>query len=229
MAVLDEAIKALNEIGYSFVKDFSLWWYLAPVILLWIALEIYFGKYKKEQLGWNTSLGNAVTLTWISVESMRFLFDTQPDNFWFRFGIITAIIFYALLIIYFSFSHKISAKATYILASPNATYFLCMVTILWGHGALKLTEWVLLNLVILYLILLVLFALIRKIMPEAKKEKEEPPDLGAGLGKEGLGGLGDLGKGGLGGGFGAPGPSEPGLGPSGPPDFGHGPGKDFKL
>ncbi|MBW2984292.1 hypothetical protein KY361_04205 [Candidatus Woesearchaeota archaeon] len=216
MAVVDEIIKALNEIGYSFVKDSSLWWYLAPVILLWIALEIYFGKYKKEQLGWNTSLGNAVTLTWISVESMRFLFETQPGNFWFRFGIIMAIMFYALLIIYFSFSHKISAKATYTLASPNAIYFLCMVTILWGHGALKLTEWVLLDLVILYIILLILFGFIRMILPEAKKEKEEPPGL-EGIGKEeGLGGLGGLGG---------------GKEDLGVPDLGKGMdlGKDFKF
>lgn len=197
MAVVDEMIKALNEIGYSFVKDASLWWFLAPVILLWIALEIYFGKYKKEQLGWNTSLGNAVTLTWISVESMRFLFDTQPDNFWFRFGLITAIILYALMIIYFSFSHKISPKATYTLASPNAVYFLCMVTILWGHGVLQLTPWVLLDLFVLYILLLVFFWIVRKVMPEAKKEKEAPPDLGMGgsdLGKGDLGLGGGLGK-----------------------------------
>ena len=196
MAAVDEMIKALNEIGYSFTKDVSLWWYLAPVILLWLALEIYFGKYKKEQLGWNTSLGNAVTLTWISVESMRFLFDTQPSNFWLRFSLIIAVLLYAILIIYFSFSHKISPKATYTLASPNATYFLCMVTILWGHGVLVLTPWVLLDLFILYILLLIFFWIVKKVMPEAKKEREAPPDMGMGGSDMGNGDLG------LGGGLG---------------------------
>lgn len=191
--VLVNMLDALYQIGHSFVVDVSLWWYLTPIILLWVMLEIYFGKYKQEKLGWNTSLGNAVTLTWISVESMRYLFSVQPNNFWFRFGVIILIMLYAVLIIYLSFSHKISARATYTLASPTPIYFLCTVTILWGHGTLELTKWVVLDLVALYFIIVILFVIIKKLMPESLKYEGEPPDLGKdmGLGKD----LGpDLGK-----------------------------------
>jgi hypothetical protein len=181
-------LEALNQIGASFTKDHSLWWFLAPVFLLWLLLELYFGKYKREKLGWNTSLGNGVTLTWISVESMRFLFEKQPSNFWFKFGIIMAIILYAMLIVYFAFSHKLSAKVTYAMASPSPVYFLSAVTILWGHGVLIVTWWVLLDLIILYTLLAIIFGIIKKIMPESIKamEEEQPTEL-EGLGKEDLG------------------------------------------
>ncbi|MBW2980319.1 hypothetical protein KY360_02790 [Candidatus Woesearchaeota archaeon] len=188
MALLTSMLEALNQIGASFTQDYSLWWYLAPVFLLWTLLELYFGKYKREKLGWNTSLGNGITLTWISVESMRFLFEKQPSNFWFKFGIIMAILLYAMLIVYFAFSHKLSAKVTYTLASPSPVYFLSAVTILWGHGVLIVTWWVLLDLVIIYILLAIIFLIIKKIMPESTRdmEGEQPPGLG-GMGKEDLG------------------------------------------
>ncbi|MFC1704765.1 hypothetical protein ACFLZ6_00370 [Nanoarchaeota archaeon] len=185
MAVWNNVLDGFNQIVASFTTDSSLWWFLAPVILLWIMLEVYFGKYKREKLGWNTSLGNAITLTWITIESMRFLFDTQPTDFWFRFGVIIAILLYALMIVYFAFSHRLSANITYNLASPSPIYFLSMVTILWGHGVLVITWWVLLDLVILYLVLVFGFWIIKKITPESLRDfGEEPPDIGmGGLGK----------------------------------------------
>jgi hypothetical protein len=182
MALHPGLIEGFRQIGVSFFKEASLWWYLAPVFLLWIVLELYFGKYKKEKLGWNTSLGNGISLTWISLESMRFLFQTRPEYFWYKFGVIILIMFYAFLIVYLSFTHKLSAKITYALASPSPMYFLSMVTILWGHGVLIVTWWVLLDLFILYLIIALIFAIIKKVVPESTKDFGEEEDFGAGLG-----------------------------------------------
>jgi hypothetical protein len=182
MAISPNFVDGFRQIGASFLKEASLWWYLAPVFLLWIVLELYFGKYKKEKLGWNTSLGNGISLTWISLESMRFLFQTRPEYFWYKFGVIFLIMFYAFFIVYLSFTHKLPAKLTYALASPSPIYFLSMVTILWGHGVLIVTWWVLLDLFILYLIIAIIFAIIKKVVPESLKDMEEGPELGGGLG-----------------------------------------------
>jgi hypothetical protein len=189
MAISPNFINGFKQIGASFLKEGSLWWYLAPIFLLWIVLELYFGKYKKEKLGWNTSLGNGISLTWITLESMRFLFQTRPDAFWYKFAVILIVLLYAFLIVYLSFSHKLSAKITYLMASPSPIYFLSMVTILWGHGVLIVTWWVLLDLVILYIIIAILFWIIKKLVPESIKDMGEEEDFGGGLGKDFGGGL----------------------------------------
>jgi hypothetical protein len=113
---------------------------------------------------------------------MRFLFQTRPEYFWYKFSVIILIMFYAFFIVYLSFTHKLSAKITYALASPSPIYFLSMVTILWGHGVLIVTWWVLLDLAILYVIIAVLFWIIKKVVPESMKDMGGEEDFGAGLG-----------------------------------------------
>ncbi|MBU0667408.1 MAG: hypothetical protein ABIC91_04520 [Nanoarchaeota archaeon] len=163
---------ALKEIGASFVREPSLWWFLTPIILLWVILEIYFGEYKHESLGWNTALGNAISLLWVTIESMRFLFANKSDNFWSNFVIIIVIMFYAFLIIYFVFTHKVSSKVAFALGKPSPICFLSLVTILWGHNVLTVSWWVALDLLILFFLLVLLFAIIRKLLPESQKDVE---------------------------------------------------------
>lgn len=165
--------EALKEILSSPFRDWSIWWLLAPVFVLWILMELYFGKFKKEKLGWNTSLANGISLSWIGVASMRFLFSNKPDPFWLRFVVISTIIIYGLVVFFLAFSHRAPGKITYLLASPTPIYYLSTVTVVWGHGTLTLTWWVLLDLIILYWIILGLFILMRKFIPESKKEIEQ--------------------------------------------------------
>ncbi|MBT3406637.1 hypothetical protein HN419_05740 [Candidatus Woesearchaeota archaeon] len=202
------------EIGRSYIRDASIWWVLAPVIILWIVLEVYFGEYKKEKLGWNTSLANGITLLWVNIEAMRFIFSIPGiDMKWIRFVVLLFILAYAGFIIYISFTHKFSAKVTYILASASPIYYLSMISILWSHGQLQMTWWVLLDLILLFGLLLFIFWIIRKFIPEAANDNNDssggddfgssssPSDSMGGLGSGGLGGLGDVSGGGLGGDF----------------------------
>lgn len=196
---LQGMLDALGEIIKAPFKEWSVWWFLAPVIILWIILELYFGRYKSETLGWNTALANGISLVWINVESMRFLFDSKPDPFLLRFIPVSLILIYGGFIIYVAFTHKFSGKVAYRLAAPTPVYFLSFISVLWGHGELTLTWFVILDLIVLYPIILSIFALIRKFLPEGK-EGEKPPgadldNLGSSSLESDLGkdtGLGDL-------------------------------------
>jgi len=165
----EQLLLAFAEILGSLFSQPSIWWLLAPLIFFWLVLEFYFGTYKTEQLGWNTALGNGMSLVWVSVDSMRFLWENPPVNFLFRFLIILSFLFYGSFIIYISFAHKFSSKLTYILASPSPIYFFSCVVVLWGHGILKLTWWVFIDLMISYCLLLFFVWLLRKFLPGAKK------------------------------------------------------------
>jgi len=189
MTVTESMWIAFKEIIFSSLKDLSIWWYITPIILLWFLLEVYFGKYKREKLGWNTSLANGITLTWINIEAMRFLFSEHPTPFWFRFFIILLIMFYGFFVIYISFTHKFSSKTTYAFAAPSPVYYLAAITTLWGHGVLDLSFWVVVDLIIMFPLILLFFKILRGILPKAKKAREaigeetfeeEPLDLGKG-------------------------------------------------
>jgi len=162
----------LASLGNAFVDIFkpafvdpSIMWYLGPVFLFWFILEIYFSKYKKEELGWNTSLGNGLSVFWVLIISMRYLFDKNMENFeWVKFIALIALMLYAIFVIINSFSHKLDSKISFLLASPTATYYLSGVAILWTYGKLDITRWVLIDLVIFYGFVLLIELILKKLI-----------------------------------------------------------------
>jgi hypothetical protein len=148
MAILESMWIAFKEIMASPFKEFSIWWYLAP------------------------ALSNGISLTWINIESMRYLFSEHPQPFWLRFFIVLLIMFYGFFIMYISFTHKFSSKATYAFAAPTPIYYLAAVTNLWGHGVLDLSFWVIVDLILIFPVILGIIAIFRKILPESKKSEE---------------------------------------------------------
>jgi len=61
--MLSEIWSALKEIFSNIANEPSILWYIAPIGVLWFILEIYFGIYEKEKLGWNTALANGIMVS----------------------------------------------------------------------------------------------------------------------------------------------------------------------
>ena len=161
---MTEIIEAFKLIGSAFVKEPSVWWFLAPVFLLWIGMEIYFGQYKRDRLGWNSILANGITFSWINIASFRVLFmeNSGVVDFWLRLIILILFLVYGIFIIYNAFFHRLSPKTAAGIASPTPIYFLSVVSIFWGQGILAINQWVFLDLIIAYIVISLFFRLIRR-------------------------------------------------------------------
>lgn len=178
---MEQILEGFNSIKEAFLKDPSIWWFFIPIFLLWIGMEIYFGQYKKERLGWNSILANGISFSWINIAALRNLFinDFGSPDFLLRFIIVLIFFIYGLFIIYTAFFHKISPNLAAALAAPTPIYFLSAVSVLWGQGVLIINKWVFLDLIIVYLVLSLFFRLIRKKLgtlgeAEAIKKGERP-------------------------------------------------------
>ena len=126
---------------------------------------IYFDIHKKEKLGWNTALGNGLTLCWITLDLMRHLFLINPADFWMRFFVIMIILLYAIFIMFISFTHKIKDKIAFALSGPTTIYFLAMYAVMWGYGALEVTLWVLIDMIAIFIFVLIVVWILKKILP----------------------------------------------------------------
>ncbi|MEK6921550.1 MAG: hypothetical protein AABX82_06710, partial [Nanoarchaeota archaeon] len=40
-------------------------WTILPLLGIAFFIELYFGRYKTEELGWNTAFGNTISLLWV--------------------------------------------------------------------------------------------------------------------------------------------------------------------
>jgi uncharacterized membrane protein YgcG len=205
-------LNGFKEIFSSPLKDPSILWLLVPIILFWLVMELYFGRYKDERLGWNSALGYGLSMFWVVVISFKTMFENNfelfsIDKLLFVFFVAT----YSVFIIYISFTHRLKAKIFFLFTSPTLVYYLFGIALLWSNDLLNVSRWVIIDLIIFYIIILILETILKKLIPSA------PSD--SGMRDEGMGGgLGDSGMGSLGGG-------NTGMGSAGASNLGKGFGK----
>lgn len=161
---MEQIIDGFKLISESLFKDPSIWWFLTPVFILWIVMEVYLGQYKKEKMGWNSILANGISFSWINIASFQVLFlqNSGAVNFGLRTVILAIFFLYGVFIIYIAFTHKIPQRTGSWLAGPTTIYFLSVISILWGQGVLEINKIVLIDFIILYLIIYLGFWLIKK-------------------------------------------------------------------
>jgi len=88
--LIQEILDGFLTIFKSPSNDWSVMWLLAPIFLFWIVLEIYFDKHKKEALGWNTALGDGLSLFWVAITCVKYVVGQEfsPDHFWRSFSLL---------------------------------------------------------------------------------------------------------------------------------------------
>jgi len=99
---------------------------LLPLLATLVLMEFYFGRYKDEELGWNTAFGNALVLMFVAIDLFRNLYEPSGQTllqFVTTVTDIKAIIpiwiaAMALILMFIDFFHFIPKKIAYILSSP---------------------------------------------------------------------------------------------------------------
>lgn len=171
--IIYDLLNGFVEIFKSPSNDWSVFWLIAPILLFWLMLEIYFDRHKKEELGWNTALGNGLSLFWVAISCVKFIVGENFtfESFWRTFWIF--IIFsYSLFIIWISFTHRLKKNIVYLLASPTPIYFLSIMIVLLSYGVLEFSWIILVDLSILYLLILGIEVLVRRYTPEVQHKDE---------------------------------------------------------
>lgn len=165
---------AIKEIFHAPFIEPRLWWQLAPIFLLWITLSFYLNYQKHEQLGWNSALANGLTLFWIGVGAMQPLFTLEIGEriLWSRFFMILPMIVYGIFLTYISFTHKLSERATYIMATPTIVYYLNVYAILWGNKVLDVNKYILLGFLVLWGVAFAFRWFLFWVLPEATHGEE---------------------------------------------------------
>lgn len=98
---------------------------LMPIILGGIVLELYFGRYEHEELGWNSSVSNAVI--WIST-GLTLLLTSELVNVLEK-TVTYFLIGLGLFIGYMNFFHKWSANIAYTASASGLVYSLAYVSV----------------------------------------------------------------------------------------------------
>lgn len=106
-----------------------------PLVLGLLVLELYFGKYTNEKLGWNSSVANSVI--WISTGATLYIAETlgtaEKWAVYFLIGI-------GSLTAYLDFFHKWPEEIAFIASSAPSVYILAYITTVMVRTGIPVTR-----------------------------------------------------------------------------------------
>lgn len=108
---------------------------LLPIIFGAIVIELYFGKHTQEELGWNTSVGNAVIWITTAVSLLMTTSLSQAEEIA-TYGLLGGGIFVG----YMNFFHKWSSGLAFRISSSAVVYTLAYVLVVMANTSVPINE-----------------------------------------------------------------------------------------
>lgn len=159
-------ITRFTELLEAPLSDPRMLWAAIPLLLATIFMTLYFGKYRREELGWNTAFGNTMVFLFVSLNIVQYLYYLgSPEGTWqnildneFYFSVVTGLVgasFVLMLITYYHLLPKNVAFFLFSAAPVNVSVYVLMTIVYTGVPADETT------LVAAVVLFLVIFAMLR--------------------------------------------------------------------
>lgn len=58
----------------------SMVWIIIPLIVTLVLMTFYFGKWTRDELGWNTAVGNSIVLLFVAIDLFRYVFNLSTPG-----------------------------------------------------------------------------------------------------------------------------------------------------
>lgn len=114
-------------------------WMIIPLVIVTVVMTFYFGMYRREQLGWNTAVGNSMVLIFVSIDLFRHIFNLTSPGTTLNFievpfkSVVAGIIFIeGLFLMFINMMHFLPKRISFAISSPlpvNLTAYLVMTIV----------------------------------------------------------------------------------------------------
>ena len=143
-------------------------WIVIPLLLAMLFVTIYFGRYRYEELGWNSAFSNSLILIFISVDLVRRLFIEGILGYAdFKNLLVLAVIFEGVVLLMISFFHLLPKKVAFNLYQNVPINVIAYAAVVLVYSNIKIDFITVIDAIILVLVLTFVLNLIRKMIPKA--------------------------------------------------------------
>ncbi len=151
-------------------------WLMVPLLISTILMQLYFGRNKDEELGWNTAYGNSIALIYISISLLKIIYDQYGYGFWdnltpeltSKIIFIGIIMFQAFLLAFLDLFHFLPKRFSFFISSLPSVFVIALITIVVVHSDIPLDRVTLLAAFCLFFASIVLFAFFRWLVPPSQ-------------------------------------------------------------
>lgn len=166
----DFLIPRLIEIVLTPFKYTDLFWIITPLITATLLMIFYFGRYKNEQLGWNTAFGNNIVLLFVGLNLLQVLFqkDSLLSN---KAFFIYLLILYNIIQLIINYFHLVPKGISFIINSTLPINFINYFAIILVYSDISLDFTTIISGIIFFLILYAINKIIWIFVPMSKGSK----------------------------------------------------------
>ena len=155
------------ELALAPVYFSDMLWIILPLISAMVLIDIYFGRYKFEELGWNTAYGNSLVLIFVSFDLMRFLYNNDlitPITF--QSAIVFGLIIVGLFLVISTFFHVFTKEVTFNLETVTPINISSYVVVVLVYSKVPLDIYTVISGISLAVLIYLIIKLIWFLMPE---------------------------------------------------------------
>lgn len=156
-------------------------WIVVPLVAALLMMEFYFSRYTKEELGWNTAVGNSLVLIFVSIDLLRHIYG---DTNFFALDITQllvvkktlialAVALGAFLLLFTEFFHWLPKKFAFFVSSSLPVNLIAYLSIILVYSDIPLDIHTLLSGVVMFVLLLLVFKLVYLVVPAADNQEVE--------------------------------------------------------
>ena len=173
-----------NKVGDRFVELISapgqhpnMIWIVTPLVIMLLLMQFYFGRYRREELGWNTAVGNSMVLIFVSLDLLRYIYGDTGVNTLdvtniplhnFKATVIALVVGGAGFIMMFTnFFHIMPKKFSFFMSSSLPVNLMAYVAITLVYTSIPLDFFTLVAALILFIFLLIIFNILHLIEPKS--------------------------------------------------------------
>jgi len=164
-------VERFVEIVYAPFNHPEMLWIATPLILMLFLTEIYFSRYKLEELGWNSAYGNSLVLLFVSVDLFRYLYNNNLlDTITIKTALAITVALMAAFLILINFIHLLPEDMAYGLSSKLPMNFIAYMAIIFVYSPILPDLAAIIASLIFLVLMALLIILLRSVIPTAIEE-----------------------------------------------------------
>ncbi len=176
------------EIISSPINNPEMLWLLAPLLLTLFLMELYFGRYKEEELGWNTAFGNVLVLIFVSAYLANHIYQNALITDPIKVSIAATVIFMGLILMLIDFFHLLPKKIAFQISSKLPINYMAFVAIILVYTDIAIDRFTTIAFFLILIALSIFIGLVHVLIPKvrdriippapkpSKKKKISAPD-----------------------------------------------------
>lgn len=170
MEITNLIIQRLIELLTTPFQNPIMFWELGPLILTLFILELYFGRYKNERVGWASTVSNSLVLIFVGSNLLHYLYLENLFIFADLRSILPFFLIAAGLILFtLDFFHMLPQFIAYGISSVLPINLTAAIVIILVHTQIPLDKITFFAGLILFIILLLIIKIIQFLEPNGEE------------------------------------------------------------